>query len=138
MKVFYTALLAVLAFAAITTATFANDDPLFVNLTTDENHRARMALVFASRQQQLGRPITLFLNDRGVLLSSTKNADKFKGHQEVLSGLIDKGATVLVCPMCMEHYGVDKTDLAPGLKLSNPEVVGEALFADDNTKSLTW
>ena len=97
-----------------------------------------MALVFASRQQQLGRPITLFLNDRGVLLSSTKNADKFKEHQEVLTGLIDKGATVLVCPMCMEHFGVDKTDLAPGLKLSNPEVVGDALFGDDDTKSLTW
>ena len=138
MKVFYTALIALLAFAAMPTATFANDDPLFVNLTTDEFHRARMALVFASRQQQLGRPITLFLNDRGVLLSSTKNADKFKEHKKVLTGLIDKGASVLVCPMCMEHFGVDKIDLVPGLKLSNPEVVGDALFGDDDTKSLTW
>ena len=59
MNVFYTALIALLAFAAMPTATFANDDPLFVNLTTDDTHRARMALVFTSRQQQLGRPITL-------------------------------------------------------------------------------
>ena len=138
MNVFYTALIALLAFAVMPTATFANDDPLFVNLTTDDTHRARMALVFTSRQQQLGRPITLFLNDRGVLLGSTKHTDKFKEHQEVLAGLIDKGATVLVCPMCMEHYGVDKTELASGFKLSNPEVVGESLFGDDDTKTLTW
>ena len=40
---------------------------------------------------------------------------RFKEHQQVLAALIDKGATVLVCPMCMEHYGVNKTDLSPGL-----------------------
>jgi len=38
----------------------------------------------------------------------------------------------------MEYFGVDKIDLVPGLKLSNPEVVGDALFGDDDTKSLTW
>jgi sulfur relay (sulfurtransferase) complex TusBCD TusD component (DsrE family) len=139
MNVFYTALIALLAFAALPTATFADDDdPLFVNLTTDETHRARMALVFASRQQQLGRPIIVFLNDRGVLLGSTKNSDKFKEHQQVLAAMIGKGADVLACPMCMEHYGVDETDLSPGIKLSNPEVVGEALFGDDDTKALSW
>ena len=79
MNVLYTALIALLVFVALPTATFADaDDPLFVNLTTDETHRARMALVFASRQQQLGRPIVVFLNERGVLLGSTKNSDKFK------------------------------------------------------------
>jgi len=139
MNVFYTALIALLAFAALPTATFADDDdPLFVNLTTDETHRARMALVFASRQQQLGRPIVIFLNDRGVLLGSTKNSDKFKEHQQVLAAMIGKGADVLVCPMCMEHYGVNKADMFPGLKLSNPKIVGDALFDDDDTKALSW
>ena len=139
MNVIYTVLIAILAFAAMPAATFADDDdPLFVNLTTDEAHRARMALVFASRQQQLGRPIVVFLNDRGVLLGSTKNADKFKEHQQVLATMIDQGADVLVCPMCMEHYGVDKADLSSGLKLSNPKIVGDALFDDDDTKTLSW
>ncbi len=139
MKAIYTALIAILALAAMPVVTFAdNDDPLFVNLTTDEIHRARMALLFASRQQELGRPIVVFLNDRGVLLGSTKNRDKFKEHQQVLAAMIDKGADVLVCPMCMEHHGVDKADLSPGLKLSNPKIVGEALFDDDDTKTLSW
>ena len=139
MNVLYTALIALLVFVALPTATFADaDDPLFVNLTTDETHRARMALVFASRQQQLGRPIVVFLNDRGVLLGSTKNSDKFKEHQQVMATMIDQGGDVLVCPMCMEHYGVDKADLRPGLKLSNPKIVGGALFDDDDTKTLSW
>ena len=139
MNVLYTALIALLVFVALPTATFADaDDPLFVNLTTDETHRARMALVFASRQQQLGRPIVVFLNDRGVLLGSTTNSDKVKEHQQVQATMIDQGGDVLVCPMCMEHYGVDKADLRPGLKLSNPKIVGGALFDDDDTKTLSW
>ena len=139
MNVFYAALIALLAFAALPTATFADDDdPLFVNLTTDETHRARMALVFASRQQQLGRPIVIFLNDRGVLLGSTKNSDKFKEHQQYLAAMIGKGADVLFCPMCIEHYGVKKADMFTGLKMSNPKIVGDALVDDDDTKSLSW
>ena len=139
MRVIIAALIAVLAFAAMPTISIADDDdPLFVNLTTDETQRARMALVFASRQQELGRPIVVFLNDRGVFIGSKKRAQKFKQHQDVLAAMMQKGAEVLICPMCMEHYGVDKADLATGIKLSSPELVGDALFGDDDTKALSW
>ena len=139
MRVFCTALIALLVFVAVPTVAFAdNDDPLFVNLTTDEAHRARMALVFASRQQDLGRPISVFLNDRGVFIGSKKHSDKFKEHQGVLAAMIEKGANVIVCLMCMKHYGVAETDLTAGIKLSNPKIVGEALFGDDDTKALSW
>jgi hypothetical protein len=37
----------------------------------------------------------------------------------------------------MKHYGVAKEDLIPGVKISNPEIAGGALFKD-NTKTLTW
>ena len=49
----------------------------------------------------------------------------------------EAGTNILVCPMCMKHYGVNEADLLPGLKVGNPELTGNALFAD-NTKTMTW
>jgi sulfur relay (sulfurtransferase) complex TusBCD TusD component (DsrE family) len=132
----------VLAFAmiagSVATPAFAgNTDPLFVNLTTDDSHRANMGIAFGKNQLERGHPLTVFLNDKGVLIGSKANATKFADHQKMLGELMNKGAVVLICPMCMKHYGVKESDLLPGLKVGNPEVTGGALFKE-NTKSLTW
>jgi sulfur relay (sulfurtransferase) complex TusBCD TusD component (DsrE family) len=117
---------------------FAGDtDPLFINMTTDGTHRARMALIFGQNQQEHGHPLVFFLNDRGVLVGSKAQTAKFGEHQKLLTALINKGATVLACPMCMKEYGVKDADLLPGIKVGSPELVGGALFKD-NTKTLTW
>ena len=117
---------------------FAGDtDPLFVNLTTNDAHRANMAISFGKNQLERGHPLTFFLNDKGVFIGSKSNAAKFKGQQEMLGELMGKGAVVLVCPMCMKHYKVKESDLLPGFKVGNPELTGGALFKD-NTKTLTW
>lgn len=48
---------------------FAGDtDPLFVNLTTDDSHRANMAITFGKNQLERGHRLTIFLNDEGVLI----------------------------------------------------------------------
>jgi sulfur relay (sulfurtransferase) complex TusBCD TusD component (DsrE family) len=112
-------------------------DPLFVNLTTDDAHRANMGIVFGKNQLERGHPLTIFLNDKGVLIGAKANARKFADHQKALSDLMSKGAVVLICPMCMKHYGVNESDLLPGLKVGNPELTGAALFKE-NTKTLTW
>jgi sulfur relay (sulfurtransferase) complex TusBCD TusD component (DsrE family) len=96
-----------------------------------------MALVFGQNQQERGHPLAFFLNDRGVLVGSKAQTAKFGEHQKVLTALINKGATVLACPMCMKEYGVKDVDLLPGIKVGSPELVGGALFKD-NTKTLTW
>jgi sulfur relay (sulfurtransferase) complex TusBCD TusD component (DsrE family) len=125
----------VLCFAA---QAFAGDtDPLFVNMTSDDAHRANMAITFGSNQHERGHPLTIFLNDRGVLVGSKANSDKYATQQKALVALVAKGATVLVCPMCMKHFGVSENDLLPGLKVGKPELTGGALFKD-NTKTLTW
>jgi len=117
---------------------YAGDtDPLFVNATTDNAHRARMALTMSKNQLDRKHPVTIFLNDRGVLIASKKNAHRFKAHQEMITAMIKGGATVLICPMCMEHYGVKPADVMEGVKVGNPELVGAGLFRD-NTKTLTW
>ncbi len=112
-------------------------DPLFINLTTDDVHRAHMAITFGGKQHELGHPLTVFLNDKGVHIGSTAHSDRFAGQQKVLEELMGKGATVIICPMCMQHFGIKEADLLPGLKIGKPELTGAALFRD-NTRTLTW
>ncbi len=117
---------------------FAGDtDPLFINLTTDNPHRANMAISFGKNQLERGHPLTIFLNDKGVFIGSKARAAQFGGQQKMLGEIMGKGGVVLVCPMCMKHYSVKEPDLLPGLKVGNPELTGSALFKD-NTKTLTW
>jgi intracellular sulfur oxidation DsrE/DsrF family protein len=65
------------------------------------------------------------------------NSAKFAEQQKALDELMNKGATVFVCPMCMNHYDIREADLLPGMKVGNPQLTGDALFMD-NTRALTW
>ncbi len=139
MKRFLLSLLALILLAAplATSARADNDDPLFVNMTTSEPHRAKMAIVFAKKQQDLKHPITVFLNDKGVFVGAKSKAAEFKEHQEALAAIMKAGGVVIACPMCMEHYGVKVDDLIEGVQIGKPELTGDQLFKDD-TKTLTW
>ncbi|MEZ5815955.1 MAG: DsrE family protein [Hyphomicrobiaceae bacterium] len=139
MKLVKFALIAAAIVAApLTPAVLAGaTDPLFVNLLTNDAHRARMAVVFSTNQLERGHPVTFFFNDKGVVLLSKKNAKKFGEHQKLLGEAMKKGAQVIACPMCMKHYGVNQGDLIDGVKVGTPELTGGALFKD-NTKTLTW
>ena len=55
----------------------------------------------------------------------------------MLAEVMGKGGAVLVCPMCMKHYGVKESDLLPGLKVGNPDLTGGTLFKN-NTRTLSW
>lgn len=115
------------------------DDPgsLFVNLTTDEAHRADMAMVFSTAMIERNHPVTIWLNDKGVLLAVKSNAGKFAAQQEKLAALVAKGATVIVCPFCMKHYGVKEDDLVAGAKLGNPDLTSSLLFKE-GAQTLSW
>ena len=110
---------------------------LFVNLTTDESHRADMAMAFSKAMMERDHPVVVWLNDKGVLIASKEHAGKFAEQQKMLSALMSKGATVIACPMCMKHYGVKEVDLIEGVKVGNPDLTGDLLFKED-TKTLTW
>lgn len=123
---------------ACSSAAWAGDtDPLFINLTSDEAHRVTMALGFGGMQMERGHPLTVFLNDRGVIAASKTNSERFASQQAMLSRLVEAGATVLVCAMCMKQYGVNQADLLPGLDMGSPERSGGQLFLDD-TVTLSW
>ncbi len=110
---------------------------LFINLTTDEPHRATMGIGFGGNQLQRGHGLTLFLNDRAVVLGSTKHATRFPEQQKRLAELLKLGATVYCCPMCMKHYKVDAAELLPGIRVSTPELTGAALF-QEGARTLSW
>ncbi|MFP4517040.1 MAG: DsrE family protein [Desulfovibrionales bacterium] len=130
--------LAVFLFAG--TGSFAHaqeNDPLFVNITTDDPPRAKMAIHFSKTQQGFGHNLTIFLNDRAASIASTNNSSGFSDHQEMLVGIVENGGTVLVCPMGMAIYGVDREDLLKGLEVGNAKLVRNALF-QNNTRTLSW
>lgn len=131
-------LLALLSLLLLSSTAFAGaSDPLFINLTSDDPHRALMAISFGQAQLERGHPLTIFLNDKAVLVGSKKNAAKFAEQQKMLSAVAAKGGAVLMCPMCSKKFGVAEADFVAGAKLTNPDITGPALFKD-NTKTLAW
>ena len=114
-----------------------NKDPLFINLTSNESHRATMAIGFGKNQLLKGHPLVVFLNDQGVLLASAKNTSKFTTQQQIIQDIIKSDGTVYACPSCMKHYGVNEADLIPGVKISNPDLTEAALFTG-NVRTLSW
>jgi len=112
-------------------------DPLFVNMTTDDAYRSTLAITVASRMFERGHPLTIFFNDRGILVTSRTNGEQFKEQQSMLTALAKAGVTLLACPNCMKHYGIEESDLLEGIKVGNAVITGDALFQDD-TKTLSW
>lgn len=131
------AALALVAICATAPARADEHGSLFVNMTSDDAHRANMAFAFSKAQLERGHPVTIWLNDKGVFVASKGAADKLGEPQSALKALMASGAQVIACPMCMKHYGVKESDLLDGIKTGNPEMTGAALFKDD-AKALTW
>ena len=115
---------------------------LLVNLTTDDTWAAGMALGFAGRVLEQGYDVTIFLNVRGVSVAS--NAISHDTHSiaeqtphETLAGLIENGATVIVCPVCQEKAGIADEDLLEGTTKGSSDVT-IPLVLDPNTKILSY
>jgi sulfur relay (sulfurtransferase) complex TusBCD TusD component (DsrE family) len=115
----------------------SNLDPLFVSLTSDEPHRASMALNFGKHHAANGHPLSIFLSDKGIHLGVKVGASSHPEHQKLLLEMIASGSTVIMCPPCLRHYGFTEADLLPGIKLGGAKVTGEALFKP-NTKTMSW
>jgi len=115
----------------------ADSDPLFVNMTTDDDYRSTLAITVSTRMFERGHPLTIFFNDRGILVASKKNAETFPDQQAMLATLAQAGATLLACPNCMKHYGIAEGDLVEGIGVGSAQITGDALFRD-HTRTLSW
>ena len=132
-RIFVLSLLTVISFSC-----FAGpNDLLFASLTTDEPHRARMALSFEKHHFDNGHPLNIFLSDKGVFIGVKSGAGKYAEQQTLLIEIMEAGGQVIMCPMCLRHYGFTESDLLPGIKMGSPKVTGDALFKD-GTKTMSW
>jgi sulfur relay (sulfurtransferase) complex TusBCD TusD component (DsrE family) len=113
------------------------NDPLFINLSTDELDRSNMAINFGKHHSSNGHPLTIFLNDKAVILGVKAGSIKFVDQQQALSEVIADGALVIMCPMCLRQAGFTEMDLLPGVKIGGPKITGDALFKD-GTKTMSW
>jgi intracellular sulfur oxidation DsrE/DsrF family protein len=117
---------------------FAGDnDPLFVNMTTDDDYRSSLAIAVSKAMFERGHPLTIFFNDRGILVTAKQNGEKFKEQQATLTELTAAGAMLIACPKCMKHYHIEASDLLAGITVGNAQVTGDALFKA-NTRTLSW
>jgi sulfur relay (sulfurtransferase) complex TusBCD TusD component (DsrE family) len=91
---------------------------LLVNLTSYTSEESRKAIDYAKEELEQGRPVVIFLNDRGVLAAALTHAQTYREQQRDLTELMKRGATVLVCPDCLKQYGVDPKGLLAGVKIS--------------------
>jgi sulfur relay (sulfurtransferase) complex TusBCD TusD component (DsrE family) len=119
------------------TAFAGTNDPLFINLSTDELHRSTMAINFGKHHSTNGHPLTIFLNDKAVMMGVKAGSTKFADQQQTLSEVISSGALVIICPMCLKQAGFTEADLIAGVKLGSPKITGDALFKD-GTKTMSW
>jgi sulfur relay (sulfurtransferase) complex TusBCD TusD component (DsrE family) len=131
--------LAVIAvLTALSLSTFAGpNDPLFINLSTDDLNRASMAITFGKHHSASGHPLTIFLNDRAVMMGLKAGSTKFAEQQQALAEVISSGALVIMCPICLKQAGFTEADLMNGVKMGGPKMTGEALFRD-GTKTMSW
>jgi intracellular sulfur oxidation DsrE/DsrF family protein len=113
------------------------DDPVFINLTSDDTHNMVMALTAAKHMSEAGHPATLFVNGKAVLILNKNMSTMYGEKQKELKELMGKGVTVLACGHCVQHLGLKEADLLDGVKIATPAIMNETLFKD-NTKSLSW
>ncbi len=115
---------------------------LFVNLSSDEMHRATMAIGFSTRiLTKIKIPVTIFLNIDGVRVAD-KNLPEYKNAngkstKEMLSAFMKAGGRVIVCPMCMKAAGINKGELIEGVEMGGADVTWSALSAD-GTKVMSY
>ena len=128
----------ILVVALLSTASLAAaKDALFVNMTSNDAHRADMATRLPLRMLKMGHPVTIFLNDKGIFLATKSAGAELENAQKNINELVKNGAKVLVCPYCLEYYKVNAKDLINGVEISEPKKLDSALFTN-NTQTLSW
>ena len=95
-----------------------NKNYLLINLTSYTTPESRKAINYAKAELTRGRPVVIFLQEESVLTASKTRASQFKEQQRNLTELMKNGATVLICPHCMKLYGVEESDLLPGIQIA--------------------
>ncbi|MBD3791599.1 MAG: DsrE family protein [Campylobacterales bacterium] len=137
-KLLFTLLLSLGLMSAAATA--ADKQSIFVNVTSSDNVKGPMAVMFANQGLMQGLDMTIFLNTEGVRLAvkgfnPPTNAQNGKNTHEMLSMFVKNGGKLLVCPMCLKAQGYDKSDLIPEAVLSDANKTFGGILSSDKVIS---
>jgi sulfur relay (sulfurtransferase) complex TusBCD TusD component (DsrE family) len=110
---------------------------LFTSLSTDDGHRAALAIKFGKAMLERGHPLTVFLNDKSVMIASKTKSAGYAEQQSELAALIGKGVTVIACEHCLHDYGLTHADLLDGIKTGMLDVKGGGLLKA-HTHTMAW
>lgn len=111
---------------------------VLLSVTSDAGAKPQsvdMALKLAGFTLDEGRRAVLFFNVKGVTIPSKSLGDEFAFQQEKpihdqLAELIQRGADVHVCPICMKALGVAETDLIEGAHVTTRPSLFANITAD--------
>lgn len=103
-----------------------SDDSAIVllNVTSDGVDDAQsvdMAMKLAGFALDEGRQVAMFFNVKGVRVPTQSSNLKYAENDPVadqLAKLIERGADVHVCPICMQALGVEQSQLVDGAKVT--------------------
>jgi predicted peroxiredoxin len=121
----------------LSTAVIADErKTIFYNLTTEEAWSAGMALGQANKALDNGYGVVIFLNVRGVFIASKRfntdtNAAAGTSLQTQLKAAMEKGAEVIICPMCLSKAGMTMDDVIDGVVEGGPDTTMKLMTSDD-------
>jgi predicted peroxiredoxin len=128
--------LLLIALLAAPAAVADEDKTFFYNVTTDETWSAGMALGQGLRALEAGYEVVYLLNVRGVYLASKEHQQDIFGPsgktpREMLQLAADKGARIVICPMCMRKAGLEMGDLLAAAEKGGPSLTFKLMAAED-------
>lgn len=131
-----------LLIVAVTPLSADEQESIFYNLTTDEAWKAGMALGQATNALKKGYKVIIHLNTRAVFIASKSFATDINGAsgkslQDMLKALVDKGAQVIICPMCMKKAGLTMDGVIAGVSKAGPDITFK-LMTDDHTTVISY
>jgi predicted peroxiredoxin len=115
---------------------------ILINMTSgvDDPHSVAMGLSLANHALDAGHEVVLFFNVRGASVPTSKLPGDFSFNGdnigEQLKGLIEKGADVQVCKMCLGVMGASEGDVMEGASIASADSLFGAL--DANTAVFTY
>jgi hypothetical protein len=110
-------MLTVLAFIALPLSALAIKEPIYINLATNDSGKVLMALDASRQYAEKGYPIVIYLNDKAVMLGVEASSGGASKEQVAIKRAIANGATVIICPTCLEDQGFTRINLMQGVVL---------------------
>lgn len=110
-------MLTTLVVISLPLSAFANKEPIHINLATNDAAKVAMALDAGRQYSEHGFPIFIYLNDNAVVLGVESANGTISRGQLAIKQAIANGATVIICPTCLEDYGFTRVNLVQGAAL---------------------